>query len=139
MPVLEEALFTYLSADPAVYALVEERIYPFRLPEGCLLPAIAWQRISSSRTYTHDPFEDTSAFVRARIQFSCWAIAPLQAIQIGEAVLLALSGYTGDMAGQLIGASSAELELDEYEQQTKLYRRVLDFFISYEDEPKPTS
>lgn len=139
MPILESALYDYLSTDVSVSALVDERIYPFRLPEGCVLPAIAWQRISSSRIYTHDPFEDTAAFVRARVQFSCWAVTPLEAIQIGEAVLLALSGYSGDMSGQLIGASSAELELDEYEQQTKLYRRVVDFFITYEDEPKPVS
>ena len=134
MPVLESALFTYLSADPGVSALVGTRIYPVRLPEGTVLPAIAWQRISATRLYTHDSFEDTRAFVNARVQFSCWSNVPIEAIQVGEAVLLALSGYNGDMAGVLIGQSSADLELDDYQSDVKLYRRLVDFMISYEDE-----
>lgn len=139
MPKLEAALYGYLSTDPRLSALVGDRIYPFRLPEPTKaqpisLPAVSWQRISAQRTYTYDSFEDTAAFVKARVQFSCWSNSPLEAIQVGEAVLLALSGYNGDMAGELIGSAEAALEIDDYEAGTKLYRRVIDFLISYEDE-----
>lgn len=133
MPALEQALFTYLSDDPGIASLVGDRIYPVRLPEGCVLPAVAWQRISARRLYTHDSFDDTAAFVQARVQFSCWATTALEAIRIGEALLLALSGYGGDMAGELIGSSMADLELDDYEPQHKLYRRIVDFLIAYEE------
>lgn len=134
MPKLEEAVYGYLSGEPGVAALVGDRIYPGRVKEGATLPAISYQRISANRTYTYDSFADTSAWVRARVQFNCWSNTPLQAIEVGEAVLLALSGYSGDMSGEYIGQSSAELELDDYDGPTKLYRRVVDFFITYEDE-----
>lgn len=130
---LETALFDYLSTDPGVSALVGERIYPNRLAEKTLIPAITWHRVDAPRTYTFDSFEDTDAWVQARIQFNCWAYTPDVAMTVGEAVLMALSGFDGDMAGQLIGSSFAVNEFDTYEGETKFHRRILDFIISYED------
>jgi len=134
MPKLEAAVYAYLVTQPSVSALVDDRIFPFRLQEGCDLPAIAWQRVSAERTYTYDSFVDTAAFVTARVQFACWARTPLEAIEVGEAILQVLSGYEGDMSGELIGSSMAALELDDYEPQTRLYRRLIDFHITYEDD-----
>lgn len=135
MAKLEAALFDYLTGNDAnTAALVDDRVYPLRLVEGCVLPAIAYQRVSASRRYTHDTFEDTSAYVNARIQFACWSNSALKAMNVGEAVLLDLSGYGGTMSGVLIGSSFAELERDDYESDTRLYRRLLDFRISYEDD-----
>lgn len=134
MPKLEAALFEYLTADPGISDLVGDHIYPVTLPVKSPLPAIAWNRVGAQRLYTYDDFEDTAAWVRARVQFNCWATTAAEAMRIGEAVLLALSGYEGDMAGQFIGASFNVLEMDTYESVTKLYRRTLDFSISYEDD-----
>lgn len=133
MPKIEAALYSYLVTEPTVSALVSDRVYPFRLPEGTALPAIAYQRISAQRTYTFDAF-GTPAWTRARIQFSCWGSTALEAIEVGEALLLSLSGYEGDMSGELIGSAMAEFELDDYQSQDRLYRRLLDVFISYEDD-----
>lgn len=130
---LETALYGYLTSDPGVEALVLDRVYPVRMPEGTILPAITYARVSATRTYTYDSFEDTDAFTKARVQFNCWSTRPEEAMEIGEAVLLALSGYDGDMGGQLIGASFAVLEQDLYDGETKIYRRSLDFHILYED------
>lgn len=139
MPRLEEALFTYLSGDDGISDLVGARIYPMRLPEGATLPAISWNRISANRLYTHDTFDETDAWTAARVQFNCWATSAEEAMRLGEAVLLALSGYDGDMAGELVGSSFAINELDDYEPATKLHRRILDFLISYEDDVRTAS
>jgi hypothetical protein len=133
MPVLEEALYDYLTNDAGVAALVGDRVYPVRAPENPTVPYIRWQRIGAQRFYTHDSFEDTDAYVRARVQFTCIAVSPLQAIEVKEAVLLALSGYEGDMSGTLIGQSAAELELDTYDDQARLFAAIVDFQIMYED------
>lgn len=134
MPRLEEALFDYLTSDPGVAALVEDRVWPHPAAGTPKLPYVSWNRVGAVRVYTYDSFADTDAYVRARIQFNCWATTPLQSMQVGEAVLLALSGYEGDMGGQLVGASFAVMELDTYDPAAKLYRRVLDFAILYEDD-----
>ena len=140
---LEQAVFDYLSEDPTLSALVGEgddaRIYPFRVPEGKALPAISFSRVGANRTYTYDPFETTNAFVRVRLSFHCWSERPEVAMEVGEAVMLALSGYGGQMGGQLVGASFNVLELDMYEAESKMYRRTLDFHIMYEEDLTPSS
>lgn len=133
MPLLEEALFDYLPSVPDLGALIDDRIYPLRLPEGCDLPAVAWQRISAQRTYTHDAFEDTAAWVQCRVQFDCWGQTAEDAIAVGEAVVAALSGYEGTMGTASLGAVTVEFELDDYEPDTKLYRRLVDVFVTYEE------
>lgn len=134
MPRLEEALYSYLCDDPGVSGFVDDRIWPHPAPGTPKLPYISWNRIGAVRIYTYDSYADTSAFVRARIQYNTWATTPLEAIDVGEALLLALSGYEGDMAGMYIGASFAVMELDTYDSAAKLHRRVMDFAILYEDD-----
>lgn len=139
MPRLEEALFDYLTNDPGFESLVGDRLFPFHIPEGAAFPNVTYGRVSAQRDYDYDPFESTNAFVRVRMGFHCWSRNPEEAMKIGEAVLLALSGYEGDMGGQLVGASFAVLEQDTYEGETKLYRRSLDFQILYEEDLTPSS
>lgn len=133
MPQLETALFDYLSSDPAIAAIVGTRIYPMRLAEKTLIPAISWNRVSTQRQYTYDSYEDTDAFVTARVQINCWAYTHGEADELGGAVLAALSGYSGEMAGELIQSSFTVNEFDTYEAPTKFHRRVMDFMLSYED------
>lgn len=136
----EIGIYEYLSTDSGVGALVTDdegncRIYPVRLPEGATLPAISWQRISGDRIYTHDGYADTKPWTTARIQFNAWSnTSEEEAMLLGDAILLALSGYEGDLGGQVVGSSFAVTDRDDYEAQTKIYRRILDFQISYEDD-----
>lgn len=131
----EQALYEYLTDDGNIAALVSDRVYPMRLPEGAAMPAISWHRVSANRIYTYDLFADTDAWTAARIQFNCWSrVSAEEAIAVGEAVLLALSGYDGDMGGQYIGSSFAVGELDTYEPDTQFYRRIVDLQMSYEDD-----
>ncbi len=130
MPRLEEALFDYLSNDSRVSNLVSDRIYPVRLPEKSIIPAISWLRVSANRLYTYNTFEDTDAWVQARVQFNCWDFTAMGAMELGDAVLKALSGYYDTF----IGSSFSINELDVYEAPTKFHRRILDFLISYEDD-----
>jgi len=134
---LEQALFDYLTADPTLSGLIGERLFPVTLPQPpaqTKLPAVSYERVSAVRLYTFDTFEDTDAWPRARVSFTCWSNTPREAIVVGEAIMAALSGYEGDMAGAYIGSSFAELELDGYVPSAKLYRRIVDFHIAYEDD-----
>lgn len=134
MPRLEAAIFDYLSSDPVIESFVGDKIFPVRGPDKVPLPYISWRRVSANRLYTYDRFADTDAWTTARIQFDCWATTANEAMEIGEAVLAALSGYEGDMSGQLIGSSFAVNEFDTFDTESKFHRRTLDFFVSYEDD-----
>ena len=135
MPKLEYALFDYLTTDPGLSALVDTRVFPGKIPEigGEVFPAIAWNRISATRVRTYDPFEDFDAFTTARVQFDAWAKTWEEAVQVGEALLAALSGYGGDMSGALVTAHAIN-EFDDHDSGTKLFRRTLDFEVTYEDD-----
>jgi hypothetical protein len=130
---LEEALFDYLST--ALASEVGTRIFPTRSPEGTQLPYVTYQRVSASRIYTHDPFPDDLAWVRARISIACVATTALGSIDVADAVISALSGYDGDMEGLSLGKVDVINEIDAYDPQTKLYRRVVDVFVDYEEVP----
>lgn len=139
MPDFEDALVTYLSEDAGISALVDDRIFKNALPPktgtqpGAGIPAISFNRVSADRIYTYDAYPDSDAWVSARVQVNCWAFTATEAMDIGVAVLAALSGYGGDMAGELIGSSFAVNEFDIFEVPTKFHRRILDFVISYDE------
>jgi hypothetical protein len=133
VPDLAETLFSYLSTELA--GVVSTRIFPGKLPEGVTFPAIAWHKISARRDRNYEPFEDFEAFVFTRIQFDCWGRTYYEAADVGDALLGALSGYGGVMAGTLLTAHPIN-EFEDHDSLVKKYRRVLDFEVTYEDSVK---
>lgn len=141
---LEEAIFDYLTADAAIAALVSsvehpDRVYVSHLAEGTYLPAVSFLRVSSDRLYDHDPWPETTPWVRTRIQINCWHTNYDTARDLGLAVMRALSGYTGFMGDMLVSSVFAINEFDTYEPDTKLYRRTMDFMFAYQDDLEPSS
>jgi hypothetical protein len=134
VPKFENAIFEYLSNEPGVSALVDVRIFPAKLPEGVAYPSIVWHRISARRVDTYDAFGNNyEAFAFVRVQFDAWAKSFDEAVEVGEALLAALSGYGGDMSGELITAHAVN-EFDDHDSTTKLFRRSLDLSVGYEDD-----
>lgn len=132
MPVLEAPLYAYLEAE--LDPLLAGGVLPVRGSEGEPLPYVTYQRASAQRSYTHDPFGEERAWVTARISFNCWAAEYLTAVSIGEAIVQALSGFSGPLEDELsIGRCDVVLEQDLYEESTKLYRRVVDVLFAYEE------
>jgi len=134
VPILEAALYSYLTQDPGVSAVVSDRVYAVRAPEHPVMPYIFWQTAGAQRFYTYDPYEVTQAYVRKRVRFFCVGSTALAALEAKEAVLFAMSGYEGDMSGVLVGQSSAELESDDYDPSNKTFVAIADFRIMYEDD-----
>jgi len=136
---LKEALYPVLLNDPGIAAIVDTRVYPARIPEGADLPAIPFTRISTRRQYTYDPYETTDAWATARVQINCWAKTEQKADELGEAVLLCLSGYGSTIGGEPLGSVMADNDFDAYDSDVEIYRRIMDFMISYEDSIQASS
>lgn len=136
---LETALFDYLTSNAAVAAIASsvsapDRVYRVRLPEGTVMPAVKWSQISADRRYDHNPPEDQRPWVRKRIQVDCWATTVDVCAELGEAIMRALSGYTGFMDGTFLVSSIFCInEFETYEEDTKFYRRTMDFMVSHEE------
>lgn len=97
---IDGALYTILSTNAAVAAIVADRIYPTDLPQEPTFPAVAYSKISDGGRYLHHKNFPTVA--EPGFQFDCLAATPLAAKQLADAVRKALHGYTGTVGSDFI-------------------------------------
>lgn len=131
MSTLEEGLYAFLTANAGVFGLVGERIYPQVIPQDAPMPAVAYQRISSPREYSHYP--GASGLARARMQFTCEGDSYRQAKRVAEAIRAALSGYKGVAGDVTIGAAFLENENDSYSEGYQMPVVRVDYVIWYQE------
>jgi hypothetical protein len=94
------AIRAALLADAAVAALCDERIYPARLPQAGLLPAVVLHLISGvSDQATGGP----TGPVERRVQVDCWGERYGDAAGLATAARRRLDGLRGTFAGETFG------------------------------------
>jgi Fe2+ transport system protein FeoA len=124
MPTLEEKCRARLLAFGTTAG---SRIYPLRMPQkDPIFPLIVYQRISGPRIYVQ---EGDSQLIEPRIQWSCWASSYDAMVVLSDQVKAAFSGWKDEVNG--IHHSFVVFELDEWEETTGLYRKMLDSQIGY--------
>lgn len=84
------ALRSVLVDDPAVSALVDERVHHQRIPEESSLPAVVFFRVS---TRPENRLHGASTYHWMRWQFGARASTALQAEEVADAVADALDDY----------------------------------------------
>jgi hypothetical protein len=122
---LEEAVSAYLQP------ILDNKLYPFLLPQKCELPAVAYYPVSVERL--HSLIEDTG-FVKQRLQFTCFAGTYGQAVETAQLIRAALQNYSGTMGGLSIGGVLLMNESANYETDTKLYSAVLELEFQFKEE-----
>ena len=125
---IEEGLYSYLSTNVGVSALVSTRIYPGTLPQNWTNPAISYQRISGVRVRN---LSGPAGRATPRIQIDCWAESYSGAKALATAVRSAMDGYAGLMGSTRVGSVVLESDLDFYEPDIAVYRVSMDFWISH--------
>jgi len=125
---LEEAIYSILSSDASVTALVSTRIYPFFLPQECTLPAITFYRVSTDREYA---FMTDPGYATVRISIDILGESASSTMSVAEVVRTALHRYKGTVAGVKIYECHIETENSIYEPETDVYRLIIDFMVSH--------
>lgn len=92
------------------------RVYPLVLPQNPTYPSVVYQRISSYDTQT---INGTQSLDMGRFQIKVYATSYKNAIDTAELVKTALSGKALKL-----------MEMDDYENDTKLFSLQLDYQIS---------
>lgn len=126
---IELAVKDLLAASPDLAALISDRIYPTFLPQGCQLPAVTYQVISSVPEYSHDG----EGLIETRIQVSCWANTAITSWRIAKQVKSILSAYTGVAAGEDIGSTFLANRTDLFESDTNTFQVAMDFLITHKE------
>lgn len=130
MTVIEEAIYTKLSSTDAVTDLVGTRIYPLKLPQNPTYPAITYGRVSARRGMTHDGPGDMAW---PRFQFDCYGASYSAAKGVANAIRSTLNGFSGTVSTVNICAVFFMNEVDDFNDDTEVYRIAVDFRIIHKE------
>jgi len=122
---LRERLMVSLP-DPPSYA---GRIYPMRMPinnQSLTFPLLVYKRISAPRMYVQD---GDAKLPEPRVQYSIWAKDNTSLVTAAEEVKDRLSGWKNSAVG--IQYCFIMFELDQWEEQTGLFRKMLDAQVGW--------
>lgn len=111
-----ETIFSTLTADSGVTAIVSNRVYPVVIPQKGTLPAITYQRVSGRR---ENGISGAGELVAVRVQVDCWAesYSSVRALADAASAALIAAGFlpVGDRDG--------------FEDEVLVHRVILEFTI----------
>ena len=133
---VEKAIFDILRSDPAIVAIVGDRIY-LDFTRSSTMPYIVYGRAGTERI-TH--LGGTAGLVMARIEVTCIGTAYAVLVTLATEIREALAAYQGTRKGVRIQNATIEDEWSTAEQAVaggdfEVYRRTMDFRFTYEEEP----
>lgn len=124
---IETETHARLAANGTISGLVSTRIYPLILPKSPTMPALVYHKVSGPRV--HD-LDGASGRALPRIQIDSWADTYTGAQALAAAVRGSLDGYNG-LLTTIRATFKLDNEIDDYEEDTKLYRVIQDYIISH--------
>lgn len=136
---IEEAIYTLLSTDAGITAIVEDRIYPVTMPElekgKTFYPALIFTLTNRERDQTH---QGPVPLVRSHYTISCLGPQYFQVKSLAQAVRIALNGKSTALAviyEDLVRGIFLQDEDDEYlfdeVEALALYHVPLNFLIQH--------
>lgn len=127
---IAQSLYTYLTADSSIGAVVGDRIYPQIIPQAELgRPALTY--FQESGEYI-EHLAGRSDLRMAEFEINCWSPTYLAARNLAQVVDTALTGLRGAFGGDTAESIRKTNDFDGgYENDTGLYRVVLRFSIAY--------
>lgn len=131
---IDEALFELVTGDAGVIAIIDDRLYPGRLPledelgEPVTFPCARFFQVSGVPVYSHSGPSNLDV---TRYQFDCYALAWAEVQQLADAIDGVLSGYKGTVDSVWIQRAMRLNRQDAWEDALKRWRIPLDFGISY--------
>lgn len=129
---IRPALRSLLLGDAGVAALVVDRVYPVRLPQGVKVASVVYTRISGETDYK---MEGASGYARSRMQVDCWAPTVDAAAALANKVKDCLSGFAGAVGNPSVfiqGAFCTD-EREQYDDMVQMYGVSRDYFVHHEE------
>jgi hypothetical protein len=115
---IEQDLFTYLSAQATLTAEVGTRIYPNKMPaHDATYPAITYFKVSGQRETDMDGDSDLK---HPRYQFNCWGRSYADAKEVAEALRTVLHAKRTTMGESDVKATFLTDEADMLNPDTNL-------------------
>ena len=120
----EADLKAHLQASAALVALVADRITPVIREEGAAVPAVSYQIVASDPMANLDSMD--TALRNIRLQLDCWSRAHSDVVAMADAIRTRM-----DTAAATFASVALPTLVDDYESDTRLYRRMLELSCWY--------
>lgn len=145
MTALEQQIYSALTGDSGMQAVIGTRLYLVQLPQNPTYPCAAFQRVDTVPIYSHSPDSGEQAAVGwARYQFTCWASGPSGG-QLTEQFALALRNALQTFNAWALPTSPEVLAQApnfivsrrmgiEPQTQPPLFKAIIDVRICYQDQ-----
>ena len=127
---LETALRAYVLADAAIAAAVGQRMYPRRLPQGPMLPALVYLRVDTRREHDMD---GPDGLPRPRVQVTAWGTSVQMATDLAATVRERLDGFRGAWGAVTVGSCLCVGERDLDDPETGRSAVAQDYMIQYQE------
>jgi hypothetical protein len=128
--VIEDALYSLLSQDATLSALIVDRVYPVMAPQGVAAPYLVFLKVvemASGTLCAQDPM------VRDLFQFDSYAKTFKQATLIAKAMRDSLIDFRGAVDGTYIASIRLDNEMHVLEAEPGLFRVSTSLFIWHGD------
>lgn len=106
---IEQALYSRITSDSTIAALIGTRFFPNQIPQGQKLPAVIYKQEKGDREHI---MAGAVGLVNSQYSITCYAESYSQAKELSEAVRKCLDGYSGTVESVSIEGIFLEDETD---------------------------
>ncbi len=135
---LKSELYTKLTADATLSALISTRLYPDRADQTTTMPYITYEDVTQETTH-HLLGVAGTGFAMVTVQFSIWAENPKSRSDVEAALRIALDGKHKEFFGAIwinsIRYTNGNDTLEDAEdgsQGSMVFGKFMDFEIKHE-------
>ena len=129
----EQVVYTLLTGNAAVAALVGTKIYPGLIPQNTAMPAVTYELVSGVEILPINA-QAGGVILRSRVQVSVLARTYTEVKNIQEAIRGALLFKSGLTAGvQVIAITRELIGSDERDDESGLYMQGVDYLLIHDE------
>jgi hypothetical protein len=125
---IETGIYSLLTGEPTISALVSDRVYPVILPTDGTFPTITYQIVGG----TSRPTLTTTGLQKVRLQIDCWATdAYLTAAIVRAAVTKFLAGRGCTLSDGNWASFQLISPVDFYSGGDEAFRCGVEFYVFF--------
>lgn len=124
----EADLYSRLSGDATLRAIVGTRIFPSPAPDGTAGPFLVWQQINATGASTHDAPAD---FYSGTLQLTVWAQDKSRAREARARAIALLDAQVTAGGHNLVCVNPSQSDIYDAETTPRMHGAAVDFSFSF--------
>lgn len=124
---LESALFTLITADAGVAAIMGTRLYPDVIPQDAAMPAGHYRTVANRPAMAHS---GAAGVEFSTVRYSIFAPLRADAITLRDTIKPVVSGYKGTAGGETLDAVFYREGINTFDVESGLYAAQFDLVVT---------